>query len=320
MDAKELYIGVDVSKAHLDISVRPEPKRWTESNDEAGIKKLVEQLAELRPTLVVLEATGGYESLVVAQLAAARVPVAVVNPRQVRDFARATGTLAKTDRLDAEILALFAERIRPTPRPLPDEATRALQGQLTRRRQLQQMITAESNRLERAASGVRPGIEAHLAWLKQERGKLDKSIEEALSKCATLGPLAERLQSVPGVGPITAAVLVCQMPELGQTDRRQAAALAGVAPLSRDSGQCRGTRTIWGGRPHVRPPLYMAALSATRCNPTIRDFYQRLRKANKPAKVALVACMRKLLTILNAMIKNGTTWRKPQNHQCPLGA
>ena len=314
MNAKEWYVGIDVSKAHLDVFVRPEPQGWTEPNSDAGVQALVGKLQTLKPTAVVMEATGGYEGLAAGQLAAAGLPVCVVNPRQVRDFARATGTLAKTDRLDAQILALFAERMRPEVRPLPDAETQALQGLLARRRQIQEMITAEGNRLAKAASPVKPGIEAHLTWLQQARDQMDKEMRDMLSKCEKLRPLVTRLRTVPGVGPVTSATLACLLPELGRLNRRQIAALVGVAPLNHDSGKFRGQRTIWGGRAHVRAVLYMATLSATRHNHIIREFYTHLLSGHKKSKVALVACMRKMLTILNAMVKNGTDWTEPKSH------
>jgi transposase len=253
---------------------------------------------------------------VVGALAAEGLPVAVVNPRQVRDFARATGTLAKTDRIDASILARFAEAIRPAPKPLPDEEIRALQGLLARRKQLVGMLTAENNRLPTASKPVAKRIAAHIRWLQKELSRTDRDLEEAIKSSPTLGENEALLRSVPGVGPVLARTLLAQVPELGTLTHKRVAALVGVAPLNRDSGTLRGRRSVWGGRAEVRAALYMGALVAARRNPVVREFYERLLAAGKPKKVALVACMRKLLSILNAVLKHRTPWRPP-HYLCP---
>jgi len=304
-----VFVGIDVAKAHLDIAVRPSGERWQLANEEAAILSLLTRLQSLRPALVVLEATGGWEHAVVAALAAAGVPVVVANPRQVRDFARATGQLAKTDVIDAHSLALFAERVRPAPRPLPDEAAQALDAVLTRRRQLLEMVTAERNRLGLARPPLARRIRTHIRWLQRELADVDRDLGRLIEQSPVWRAQDDLLQSVPGVGPIVSRTLLGELPELGRLTRKQIAALVGVAPLARDSGTLRGRRLIWGGRAPVRAVLYMGALVATRWNPVIRAFYQRLRAAGKPIKVALVACMRKLLTILNAMARTGVAWR-----------
>jgi len=267
------------------------------------------RLRPLAPTLVVLEATGGFEHAVVAALATAGMPVVVANPRQVRDFARATGQLAKTDAIDAQLLALFAERVRPTPRPLPDEAAQALDAVLTRRRQLLEMLTAERNRLGLARPPVARRIRTHIRWLERELADVDRDLGRLIEQSPLWRTQDDLLQSVPGVGPVVSRTLLGELPELGRLTHKQIAALVGVAPLARDSGTLRGRRLVWGGRASVRAVLYMGALVATRWNPVIRAFYQRLRAAGKPPKVALVACLRKLLIILNAMARTGTSWR-----------
>jgi transposase len=310
----KLYAGVDVSKDRLDVCLRwGEPERHQEAlsvaNDEAGIDALVSRLLQERPAMVILEATGGFERTAVGALAAAELAVAVVNPRHVRDFARATGRLAKTDALDAEVLARFAEAIRPSPRALPDEEVRALQGILARRRQLVDMLTAERNRLPAASKPVAKRIKAHIKWLEKELSRTDEDLEEAIQGSPALAENEALLRSVPGVGPVLARTLLARVPELGTLTHKRVAALVGVAPLNRDSGTLRGRRSTWGGRAEVRAVLYMGALVATRRNPLVREFYERLLAAGKPKKVALVACMRKLLTILNAVLKHHTPWR-----------
>jgi len=307
--APTIFVGIDVSKDTLDIAVRPSALRWQLANDDAGIRDLVSRLAELSATLVVLEATGGYEHPAAAALAGAGAGVVIANPRQIRDFARATGQLAKTDAIDAGILALFAERVRPEPRALPDEARQMLEALVTRRRQVTEMLVAEKNRLGHARRPVRRGITAHIRWLERQLSDVDRDLDEAIRQSPLWRSQDDLLQSVPGGGPITSRTLLAQLPELGLLDRKEIAALVGVAPLARDSGTLRGRRTIWGGRATVRAVLYMATVAAARCNPLIRIFYQRLRAAGKPAKVALIACMRKLLTILNAMARTHTPWR-----------
>lgn len=309
MGKSEVFIGIDVSKQSLDVAVRPGGEQWRENNSKRGIDSLVDKLQRLSPTLVVLEATGGLQRPAVAALVLAGVPVAVVNPRQARDFTKAIGRLAKTDSLDAAVLAHFAEAVRPQPRPLPDATTRSLDDLVTRRRQLVQMRTAERNRLSCSpARRVAKGIEAHIRWLEKQLAKLDDDMDELLRSSPVWLEKEQLLRSVPGVGPITSRTLLAQLPELGSLSSKQIAALVGVAPLNRDSGSSRGKRTIWGGRSAVRTSLYMATLVAVRFNPILQAFHQRLVAAGKKPKVALVACMRKLLVILNAMVKHGTPW------------
>ena len=296
---------MDVSKGHLEAFVRPTGEHFGVSNDDAGIDSLVARLkAPPHPALVVLEATGGFERPLAAALAAAGLPVAVVNPRQARDFARATGRLAKTDRIDAEVLARFAEAVRPVPRAVLDEEARALGEILARRRQIVGMLTAESNRLGAATTTpVRKRIvEAHVRWLEKELARTDRDLDEAIKESPTWREDEELLRGVPGVGPVLArTLLLAELPELGSLAGKQLAALVGVAPLNRDSGTFRGRRTVWGGRTTVRAALYMGALVAVRHNPAIREFYERLLAAGKPKKVALVACMRKLLLVLKTL-------------------
>jgi transposase len=308
MSTVPVFVGIDISKDRLDIALRPTGEREAVANAEPDIAALVVRLQACHPTLIVLEATGGFELAVTAALAAARQPVVIVNPRQVRDFAKATGKLAKTDALDAAILAQFAEAVRPALRPVPEATTLALGALLTRRRQLVAMRTAESNRLGTALPPVRNGIRAHLAWLDRQLAQFDDDLTRAIRESPVWREKDDLLQSAPGVGPVLARTLLASLPELGTLTRQQIAALVGVAPLNRDSGTFRGKRRVWGGRAHVRAALYMSALVATRFNPVIRVFYQRLCAAGKAKKVALTACMRKLLTILNAMLKHQTPW------------
>lgn len=303
------FVGIDVSKATLDVAVRPSGAAWQVANTPAAVEALAERLAALRPTVVVLEATGGYEHAVVAALAAARVPVVVANPRQVRDFGRAIGQLAKTDEIDAALLAQFGERVQPEPRPLKDTATEELSALLGRRRQLVDMLVAERNRLGTARSAaVRKSVQRHIQWLERQLADVDRGVGTAIEASPAWRSAEDLLRSVPGIGPIVSRTLLGELPELGRLNRKQIAALVGVAPHARDSGTLRGHRTIWGGRAPVRAVLYMGTLAATRHNPVLRAFYQRLRHAGKPAKVALVACMRKLLVILNAMLHTQTRW------------
>jgi len=309
MSAVPVFVGVDVSKAELVTALRPSDEVWTVPNDEAGVQELLRRLRLHRPTLVVIEATGGYERGIVAALASAGVPLVVANPRQVRDFARSTGQLAKTDRIDARILALFAERVRPEPRPLPDAATRTLDALLTRRRQILEMLTAERNRLEHAVPAVRRDLLQHIRWLERRLRDVDHDLDRTIQSSPVWRAKDDLLRSIPGVAPVTSRTLIGDLPELGALNRKQIAALVGVAPLARDSGTLKGKRLVGGGRAPVRAVLYMAALVASRCNPVIKAFYQRLVAAGKPKKVALTACMRKLLTILNAMLKTNTAWR-----------
>jgi transposase len=304
-----VFVGIDVAKATLEVAVRPSGERWTLANEALALPGLVARLEALEPTLIVLEATGGFEHPAVAALAAAGLSLVVATPRQVRDFARATGQLAKTDAIDAAILALFAERVRPEARPLPDDAPQALDAILTRRRQLIEMLTAERNRMGFARAPVRRGLTQHIRWLERQLGDVDHDLGQLIERSPVWRAQDDLPQSVPGIGPIVSRTLLGELPELGRLDRKEIAALVGVAPLARDSGTLRGKRLVGGGRAPVRAALYMGALVATRWNPVIRAFYQRLRAAGKPAKVALVACMRKLLIILNAMVRTNTRWQ-----------
>jgi transposase len=313
-----LFAGVDVSKDRLDVCLRwSEPEKHNEEEafvlayDDSGIDALISRLLGERTVLVIVEATGGFERTVVGALAAVGLPVVVVNPRQVRDFARATGTLAKTDRIDAAILARFAVAVRPAPKPLPDGEIRALQAIVARRRQLLGMLTAENNRLSLAPKPVAKRIKAHLRWLEKELYRTERDLEAAIQSSPALGENEALLRSVPGVGPVLARTLLAGVPELGTLTHKRVAALVGVAPLNRDSGTLRGHRSVWGGRAEVRAALYMGALVAARRNPVVKEFYERLLAAGKPKKVALVACMRKLLSILNAVLKHRTPWRSP---------
>ena len=311
MAGEPTYVGIDVSKAQVDVAVRPTGQRWVVSYDDSGVEELVSQMANLGPVMVLLEATGGLELPLVAALAAAALPVVVVNPRQTRQFARATGTLAKTDSLDAAVLAHFADAVRPPVRPLKDEETQVLNSLLARRNQVMTMLVSEKNRLGTAISAVRPRIEAHIAWLEQELSDSGQDLRETLRRSPVWREKDDLLRTVPGVGEQFSLTLLAHLPELGTLNRREIAALVGVAPFNRDSGTFRGKRAVWGGRSRVRGALYMGTLSATRCNLVIRDFYQRRLAAGKPKKVALVACMRKMLVILNAMVKTGQPWHSP---------
>ena len=307
-----MFVGIDVAKAELVVSVLPSAQRFAVTNDEVGVRTLVERLRPVAPQLVVLEATGGSELLAVAALAAAALPVVVVNPRQVRDFAKATGQLAKTDRIDADILARFADVVRPEVRIIPDAAAHELDALLTRRRQLLEMLQAERNRVRQVfgtgEKQVQNCLTAHIAFLERELRKTDTDLSEMVRQSPVWRERDELLRSVPGVGPVLSRTLLADLPELGRLSRRAIAKLVGVAPLSRDSGTMRGRRFVQGGRAAVRGVLYMAALVATRRNTVIREFYLRLVAAGKPKKLALVACMRKLLTILNTMVRTNTTW------------
>lgn len=308
MSSPAIYAGVDVSKAHLDVALTGTEERPRFANTERGIAELVSQLEAAAPELVVLEATGGFEVPVAGALAAAGIPVVVANPRQVRDFARSTGQLAKTDALDAGILALFAERVRPAVRPLPDAATRALDALVGRRRQIIDMITAEKNRLGFALPAVQKGIRKHIRWLERQLSDVDDDLDEQIRQSPVWQAKSDLLQEVPGVGPNLARTLIAELPELGRLSHKEIAALVGVAPFPRDSGGMRGKRMVWGGRAPVRSALYMSIWSASKWNPVIRVFYERLRSKGKSPKVAQVACMRKLLTILNAMVRDGRRW------------
>jgi transposase len=303
------FIGIDVAKAQLDIAIRPSGERWAVPHEAGDIMTLVERLQALHPVLIVLEATGGWERAVTSAWATAGLPVVVVNPRQVRDFARATGQLAKTEALDARALAHFADVIRPTPRPLPDAQRQELRALLGRRQQLVVMRTAEQNRLTGTSTRLITDIEAHITWLNASIATLDNDLEILLRASPVWRENDDLLQSAPGLGPVCARTLLLELPELGTLNRQQIAALVGVAPLNCDSGTLRGRRTIGGGRAHVRTVLYMGLLVATRDNPRIKAFYQRLLAAGKLKKVALTACMHTFLTILNAMLKHRTPWQ-----------
>lgn len=308
MGTEQAYVGIDVSQASLDVAEHTSGKQWSLANDGAGIRQTVALLSDLAPALVVLEATGGIEVPLVSELMAAGLPVVVANPRQIRDFARATGRLAKTDALDALVIAHFASAIRPELRPLPDTQAQEFSAIMSRRRQLQDMTTMEKNRLRSARRSVKGRIEAHIGWLEDELTNTNADLERSVRESPVWREKDDLLRSVPGIGPVTSCALIAGLPELGTLDRKQIGALVGIAPLNRDSGTLRGKRTIWGGRASVRAALYMAALVATRHNPVIRSFYQRLCAAGKLKKVALVACMHKLLLILNSMVKHNTRW------------
>lgn len=308
MEESSIFIGIDVSKVRLDVAIRPSGESESVANDKTGIKALVKHLGEIQPALIVLEATGGVERQLTRALASAELPVVVVNPRQVRDFAKATGQLAKTDAIDAVVLARFAETVRPVLRPLPDEVTLELRALIARRRQITEMMVAERNRLRGASQSVTKRIDAHIRWLEAELQRADKDLDQSIRQSPIWQENEDLLRSVPSIGPVISRTLLAELPELGQLNRKQIAALVGIAPLNWDSGTLRGRRAIWGGRASVRAVLYMAALVASRHNTVMRVFYKRLRDAGKAPKVALVACMRKLLTILNSMIKHKTRW------------
>ena len=303
-----IFVGIDVCKAQLDVAIRPTTQILSVPNDKAGIKTLVKHLEKLRPTLVVLESTGGLERQVMLALVGAELSVVMANPRQVRDFAKSTGQLAKTDRIDAAVLAHYAEAIRPQPRPLPDELTLELRALTARRRQIIDMIVAEKNHLATASKAIKKRITAHITYLEQELDDADQDLDRFIGKNPLWKQNQEILCSTPSIGPVSSRTMLAELPELGTLGRKQISALVGVAPFPRDSGTLKGRRTIWGGRASVRGALFMATLSAIRFNSVIRDFYKRLKAKGKPSKVALVACMHKLLTILNAMIKNKTRW------------
>ena len=314
MEVSLIFVGIDVSKAQLDVVIRPTGEKESFANDKVGIKALVKRLAKIEPSLIVLEATGGYERQVTRALVSAELSVYVVNPRQVRDFAKATGQLAKTDSIDAGVLAHFAEAVRPQMRPLPDVVTLELRALTARRRQILEMIGAENNRLAMTSKAVRKRIDAHIRWLEQELDRANQDLDRSIEQSPMWKENEDLLRSVPSIGPVTSRTLLAELPELGALDRKQISALAGVAPFSRDSGTLKGRRSIWGGRAPVRSALYMAALVATRHNSVIREFYKRLTAKGKLFKVALVACMRKLLTILNSMIKHKTRWSETFLH------
>jgi transposase len=311
MNTSESYVGIDVSKATLDGHTRPDDQRFQEPNTEDGIAAVVDRLRAAAPTLIVVEATGGLEVPLASALAAADLPVVVVNPRQVRDFARATGQLAKTDRIDAAVLAAFADRIRPALRPVPSAQARHLDALLTRRRQLIAMRTAEQNRLHSAPAVLQRDLHDHIRYLTAHAQTVERELEQALQASPVWRAREDLLRTAVGVGPVVARTLVAALPELGTLSRKQISALVGVAPMNRDSGQLRGARVIRGGRAEVRAALFMAALTARQHDPFLKTFYERLRAHGKPYKVAMVAVVRKLLTMLNAMLRSATAWNPP---------
>jgi transposase len=307
---KDLVVGIDISKDKLDVGVFPTSEKWTLSSDADGLADLVCRLSDMSPKLIVMEASGGLERPVRAVLEQAALKCAVVNPRQVRDFAKSMGILAKTDALDALVLARFGERMEPEARPGKDPDTQELEAILTRRRQLVGILTGEKNRLKQANSArVRTNIQEHIAWIEKCLADLDKDMRTRIKDMPEWREKGKIIQSVPGIGPITMRTLLALLPELGNLTRRQIAALAGLAPYNRDSGKFKGQRRIWGGRAAVRSVLYMAALTAIRWNSVIKAFYNRLLEAGKKKKVAITACMRKMLIILNSMVRNRTTWQ-----------
>lgn len=303
-----LYVGIDVSKKTLDLDSYPRSKPMQFLNDEQGHARLVAALLELQPKLIVVEATGGMESSAVAAMATAMLPIVVINPRQARDFAKAIGMLAKTDQVDAHALARFAEAVKPELRPLKSGEVVELEAILTRRRQLVEMVTAEQNRRLRASGPIIKDIDAHIIWLKQRIKSVDGDMIGAIKSSPVWQAKADLLLSVPGIGRVTTATLLAELPELGTLNRREICALVGICPYNRDSGAYRGRRSIWGGRASVRAALYMATLVATRHNPVIKAYYQKLVNAGKFKKVALVACMRKLLVSMNMIVHNQVPW------------
>jgi transposase len=307
--AAEIFVGIDVSKAWLDIAIHGQAETLRVGNDDAGITSLVQRLKKLKVCLIVLEPTGGFEMLVVAELTHAGLPAVVVNAKRIRDFARATGKLAKTDKLDAKVLAHFAIAVRPPLRSLRSAEEEQLTALLTRRKQVLDMLTVEKNRLVTVRATMRSELEFHIQWLSKSLKELDKAIEAFVASTPIWKEKRDLLQSVPGVGPVTSATMLGMLPELGKLNRQEIAALVGVAPVNKDSGKKHGRRRVYGGRADVRSVLYMAALSAKKFNPVIKEFYERLIKQGKEKKVALTACMRKLLVILNAMLWANQPWR-----------
>jgi transposase len=316
MANSDLFVGIDVSKSELQVAVRPEGKAMTFANTDDGIALLIDYLKPLRPSLVVLEATGGLEISLVNAMAVKEFPVVVVNARQVRDFAKAIGRLAKTDRIDADVIAQFADALRPPVRPLKDEETQRLHALNSRRRQLVSMIRSEQNRLSSAPKWTQKEIQTHLRWLRKALDKMDRDISDLIKGSPMWREKEAILRSFKGVGPVTSATLLAALPELGTIGSKSLSALIGVAPLNRDSGQLRGKRAVWGGRDNVRSVLYMATMSAIRFNPAISSFYNRLKGAGKPHKVAMTACMHKTIVILNSMIKNKTYWHPLAAEKC----
>lgn len=307
----ERFVGVDVSKSTLDVCIDSPVEEMHVGNDEPGIKTIASQLTLIQPTLIVMEATGGLEMRLACELAARGLNVAVINPRQARDFAKATGQLAKTDRVDAAVLGAFAKAIRPQARPLKDAQTRELDEMVSRRRQLIANRVQEALRLESASTKpLQKSVKAHMLWLDKRIAEIDQDLAQRLKSSALWRTKDDLLRSIPGVGAITSVTLLAKCPELGTLNRREIAALAGVAPLANDSGKHHGKRFVWGGRADIRVVLYMATLSAMRCNASLKEFSNRLKQTGKPAKVVIVACMRKLLTIMNAMLKTNEPWRE----------
>jgi len=308
LDKLSRFVGIDISKDHFDIHIRPDDRHQRFTYDHDGQVSLVEMMIEVQPQLIVMEATGGYEQRLVAVMAAQQLPVAVVNARRVRDFAKATGQLAKTDRLDAAVMSDFAEKLRPQAGALPDESREELKALVARRRQLVDMITAENNRQLMATKDIQREIRKHIDWLKKRLKKVDEDMSRRIKASPIWKAKDDILQSTPGIGPTTSTTMLAALPELGTLNRRSIAALVGVAPMNRDSGKWRGRRSIQGGRGAVRTTLFMCTLVAVKHNPAIRTLYQRLLAAGKPKMVAITACMRKLLTILNAMLKTDRHW------------
>ncbi len=309
MQENKEYVGVDVSQESLDMVAYPTGEIHSFENDSVGIAKATTWLTEVKPAIIVMEATGGMEVPLYVTLQEAKLPAAVINPRQIRDFAKSMGILAKTDKVDAKVLARYAATVQPEVRPLPDEEAHKLRTLVTRRRQLGEMIIAETNRARASRDkAMKQRIHAHIEWLKQELANIDNDISQTIKENPVWQAKNRLLQSAPGVGPVLSAILIAELPELGILNRKKIAALVGIAPFNRDSGKHRGERSIWGGRCNVRKSLYMAALSAARFNPTIQTFYQRLVASGKQKKVALTACMHKLITILNAMLKHNSFW------------
>ena len=306
---QQQWVGIDVCQKYLDVYIRPSAKLFQVTNDEFGITELVKTLREIKPELIVLEATGGMELSAAIELTQAELAVAIINPRQARDFAKATGQLAKTDAIDARILAHFADAIRPQVRAIKDESSQQLQDLVQRRRQISDMITAEKNRLRGKSNVVQSDIKEHIEWLEEKLKEIELQIKNAIASDENWKQKKKLLTSVPGVGEVVATTLISSLPELGKLSHKSISYLVGLAPLNRDSGKSRGKRRIWGGRANVRCVLYMAALVAVRFNPVIKNFYQRLLDKGKPKKVALTACMHKLLILLNAMVRNGQAWQ-----------
>lgn len=303
-----MFIGVDISKQYLDVAIRPTGESFRVANASDGIAELIQRIRLLTPTLVVLEATGGFERALAIALAEAKIPLRIIDPARARHFARSIGQHSKTDAIDARVLAHFAEAVQPEARALPESTTLELQALVDRRTQLIGMRTAELNRLNQATGTVKPGVLSHIQWLKKQIDEIDESIDNHIKADPNWGPRDEVLRTIPGVGERTARVLIAQLPELGRLSRKQIAALAGLAPRARDSGSVKGTRTIFGGRRSVRTALYMASLASVRFNPVLKAFFKRLRQAGKASKVALVAVARKLLTIANAMVRTMEPW------------